>query len=51
MITFIGVTIITAIIWIPTVCRAKDKSEAAVLGTVTYAISLCVAAAVRFLIS
>lgn len=51
MITFIGTTIIVLLIWIPTIIRAENKGEAAAVGTMTYALSLSAAAAVRYLIS
>jgi hypothetical protein len=51
MITFIGVTIITLLIWIPTIIRAKNKGEAAAIGAVTYALSLAAAAATRYLLT
>lgn len=51
MITFIAVTIITLLIWIPTIIRAEKKGEAAVVAAITYALSLSAAAATRYLIS
>jgi hypothetical protein len=51
MITFIAVTIITLLIWIPTIIRAKKKGEAAAVAAMTYALSLSAAAATRYRIS
>ena len=51
MITFIGVTIIIALCWIPTIIKAKDKGEAAAMAAITYALTLSAAAAVRYLIT
>lgn len=51
MITIIGVTIITAICWLPTIIRAKDKGEPAVIATVTWALALCASAATRYLLT
>ena len=51
MITFIAVTIITLLIWIPTIIRAKKKGETAAIAAMTYALSLSAAAATRYLIS
>ena len=50
MITFLAITVINTAIWVPTICKATDKGEAAVVGTLTYALSLCTVAAVRFLL-
>lgn len=51
MIIFIGVTIVTAICWVPTIIRSKKKGETAVLATVTYALALCAAAATYYLLT
>ena len=51
MITFIGVTIVTALIWIPTIIKAEKKGEAAAIAAMTYALALSAAAATRYLIS
>jgi preprotein translocase subunit SecY len=51
MITFVGATIITAICWIPTIIRSKNKGETAVFATVTWVLALCAAAATHYLLA
>ena len=51
MITFIGVTGITAICWIPTIIRSKRKGETLTIAAVAWALNLCTAAATRYLLT
>lgn len=51
MITFIRVTIITLLIWIPMVLKSEKKLETATIAAIAYALSLSAAAATHYLIS
>ena len=51
MITFIGVTTINLITWIPTIIKSKDKGRTSAIAAVTWALCLCTAAAVRYLLA
>ena len=51
MITFIGVTIINLVVWIPTIIRSENKLRTAAVATVNYALSLSASAATRYLLT